>query len=85
MISEGRRQCRISQILKTLINWATHLGESEAATCLGSDFQIPPMAGVSISVLQKITMQLADHIFCERDFTGVGKEFLWGLRKKNRL
>jgi len=43
------------------------------------------MAGVSISVLQKITMQLADHIFRERDFTGVGKEFLWGLRKKNRL
>ena len=44
-----------------------------------------PMAGVSISIVQKITLQLADHIFRERDFTGVGKEFLWGLRKNIRL
>jgi len=43
------------------------------------------MAGVSISIVQKITLQLADHIFRERDFTGVGKEFLWGLRKNIRL
>jgi hypothetical protein len=52
---------------------------------LGKRLPNSPMAGVSISVIQKITMQLADHIFRERDFTGVGKEFLWGLRKKNRL
>jgi len=40
------------------------------------------MAGVSIRIVQKITMQLADHIFRERDFTGLGKEFFMGSSGK---
>ena len=49
---------------------------------LGKRLPNSPMAGVSISVIQKITMQLADHIFRERDFTGVGKEFFMGSSEK---